>query len=268
MVGEEFIILGEREIRSIEDWRIHAKPSPGDAEWSNGGAEFETAHAWLRSGRPSLPEEIHALLATREETCNFRPFYAIPGLLTRLDEFPGEDCAHQLVIVGEAGRRTLIGLEATVDDCFAVRTIASRLADAAAFDENFAEPLGRLVEAIFGSAALRDGNIVEPYASLSYELVSALAGTLIEARRRWAEQALLVIHEFRPASTESFGVAGMNTDPTAAQGEAFNSFVHALVGAPSHVRPNELLGPMNVPGSLSVPGQVLFFIGRASVDLF
>ena len=64
-----------------------------------------------------------------------------------------------------------------------------------------------------GPDALEGDQVAATHASLRYQLLTALAGTLIEARRRFAEQAVLLVHEF----TSAFGKPGgyVGTHPRA-----------------------------------------------------
>src|SRR4051794_23324222 len=119
-MDNRFLIQSGREIRTVDDWLRYAGPKEGKAQWVHGRSAMESARAWLRTGEPALPEEIRSVLESGAGgTADFQPIYAIPELVTRLDEFPGEHRNHDLVVVGEArGGRTLIGIEAKADEAF------------------------------------------------------------------------------------------------------------------------------------------------------
>jgi hypothetical protein len=53
-----------------------------------------------------------------------------------------------------------------------------------------------LAKGVFGPGTLIPTDLRPDIGELRYQLLAAIAGTLIEARRRWAEQAVFVVHEF------------------------------------------------------------------------
>lgn len=267
-MSDVFLIQSGREIASVEDWFQYAPPKRGERQWQRKRSAMESARAWLRSGKPRVPSEITEALDSQRATTDFQPLYAIPELVTRLDEFRGEHRNHDLVVLGMAqGRRTLIGVEAKADEAFGSMTVAKYLTGAAKKSgSNAPERVRRLLRALFGAASLSDeANAVEPYASLRYQLLTALAGTLIEARRRWAEQAVLMVHEFTSSAEQ--GYPGSQPANLERNTLALESFVEALPGGSAELRPGQLVGPLHAPGSDVVPSDVPFFIGKATVHL-
>jgi hypothetical protein len=267
-VDDRFLIQSGREIRTMEDWLLLAGPKEGIAQWAHGRSAMETARAWLRGGRPAVPKELSALLESCEQTANFRPLYAIPELVTKLDEFRGEHRNHDLVVVGIArGGRTLLGIEAKADEPFgSMRTGVYLEKSSRKPRSNAPERIRRLVRALFGPSALNSDQVVEPYASLRYQLLTALAGTLIEGRRRFAEQAILLVHEFTSASVQELGYAGTKGAALARNDEDWRALVSAL-GASAARESAHLAGPLRVPGSDLIPPEMPFFLGKAGVDL-
>jgi hypothetical protein len=266
-VDDPFVIQSGREIRSLDDWLTHAGPKKGADQWEHGRSAMESARAWLRTGRPAVPEELSALLEGREETAGFRPLYAIPELVTRLDEFRGEHRNHDLVVVGVArGGRTLLGIEAKADEAFGPPVGAYLRSTTTKVGSNLPERIRRLVRALFGSEALDRDGIAGSFGSLGYQLLTALAGTLIEARRRFAEQAVLLVHEFRSTSVPElryFGTPQRALDRNAATWE---QFVAALAASPTS-EPNARIGPLRVAGSELISSKLPFFLGKATVHL-
>ena len=62
--------------------------------------------------------------------------------------------------------------------------------------------LGRLAPALLGvDATTPDGHLNPAIAQVPYQLLSALAGTLIEAEDRGAKLAVFVAHTFKTAKT-------------------------------------------------------------------
>jgi hypothetical protein len=265
--GVPLVIHSSREIWSVEDWRRYAPPKRGDDHWAIGRSALESARAWLRGGRPELPEELRALLERRAATSDLRPLFAMPELVTRLDEFNGEHRNRDVIVLAESrGGRTLIGIEAKADESFGSAAVGPYLAAREANKgSNVPERIRRPVRALFGEEALEDGRVKEPYASLRYQVLTALAGTLIEAKRRWAEQAVLVVHEFVSNSGRDYkGTDSARIDRNA---RALREFVSALPGAPPDVKIDELTGPLQAPGGESVSSELPFFVGKVTVDV-
>jgi hypothetical protein len=266
-VDEPFVIQSGREIRTVDDWLAYAGPKKGKAQWAHGRSAMESARAWMRQGKPAVPEELSAPLGSRDETADLRPIYAIPELVTRLDEFGGEHRNHDLVVVGVArGGRTLVGIEAKGGESFgSVVSDYLRSANEKA-GSNVPERIRRLVQGLFGPDAVDGDELAGLYASLRYQLLTALAGTLIEARRRFAEQAVLLVHEFTSASVPAVNYVGTKDVALARNAAAWEDFVSVL-GVPASAGAGQLVGPLHVPGSDLIPAELPFFLGKARVDL-
>ena len=260
------VIQGTCEIWSVEDRRRCAPPKGGDDQLAIGRSALENARAWLRSGRPELPEELRALLESRTETGDIRPLFAMPELVTRLDELRGEHRNHDVIVLAESrGGRTLIGIEAKADERVGPTLGPYLAAREAIKGSNVPDRIRRLVRTLFGEEALEGGRVKEPYASLQYQLLTALVGTLNEAKRRWAEQAVLVVHEF--ISNSGGDYKGTDSAKIDRNARALREFVSALPGAPPEVNIDELTGPLQAPGSESVSSELPFFVGKVTVDL-
>lgn len=77
-------------------------------------------------------------------------------------------------------------------------------------------------------------------------MLAGLAGTLIEAGRRGAEQAVFVVHAFHSEH--------LNKDRLAANDAGFGRFLRALPGAEGLFPDYGVLhGPLGVPGGEAVP---------------
>jgi hypothetical protein len=267
-MDEHFLIQSGREIRTVEDWLIYAGPKEGKAQWTHGRSAMESARAWLDTGQPALPDGIRSVLESRDHTADFQPIYAIPELVTRLDEFRGEHRNHDLVVVGVArGGRTLIGIEAKADEPFGTQAVGTYLKTASKKPRsNAPERIRRLALALFGPGALDGEDVAKPYAELRYQLLTALGGTLIEARRRFAEQAILLVHEFTSVSVPGIDYRGTRAAALKRNADAWDAFVAAIADGTTS-EPGELTGPFHVPGSELIPADLPFFLGKVTADL-
>jgi hypothetical protein len=215
-----------------------------------------------------VPGELSTLLESCERTSDFRPQEANPELVTRLDEFRGEHRNHDLIVIGNArGGRTLIGIEAKADEPFGSKDVGSYLRSASTKEgSNAPARIRRLVSALFGPDGLDGDQVAVRYSTLRYQLLTALAGTLIEARRCSAEQAVLLVHEFRSTPVPRLDYVGTREVALARNAKAWEAFISVLGGTPRGDEP-ELVGPLHVPGSEAVPKDMPFFLGKVTVNL-
>jgi hypothetical protein len=278
---------GGKRISSLEDWLRYAPPKKREAHWKPGRSAMESARAWLgEDGRPALPEELAELLDSRAPTAGFWPHLAIPELVTRLDDFDGEHRNHDLIAVGDAeGGLTLLAIEAKADESYGNHTVASYLAACARrADERsrkveiarrMGDPIPRpsnararveqLCAAVFGPAP--DGQeVAERALPVRYQLITAVAGALIEARIRDCIQAVLVVHEFLSQPDPDKELAGTDDRKVARNRAAWHTLVDALVGAAPQ-DPGGLTTPVQVPGGGRVPSDVPLMLGKATRQL-
>ena len=115
------------------------------------------------------------------------------------------------------------------------------------------ERIDLLCQSIFGRP------MDEGLGPLRYQLLHGVGGTLIEAKKRKAEQALLVVHEF---ISDKVGLN--NVKRNAADFERFARTFPDLKSA--DVDRGVLMGPIRVPGGRFVPGDIPLCIGKVRAD--
>lgn len=99
----------------------------------------------------------------------------------------------------------------------------------------------------------------EPWRSLCYQLLTAVAGTAIEAARSDASLAVVIVHEFR--------MENINESSRSQNAEDFKSFVGVLCNTPAtDVTPGRLYGPVAPAAAEHLPRPVEMFIGKAQFD--
>lgn len=271
-------------IESIPDWLKYAPPKRPDLHWKAGRSAMESARAWLPDGRtPTVPAEIAQLLASNPATQDFSPELAIPEFITRLDDHEGEHRNHDLVVTGAAaGGRTLLAIEAKADESFGSHTVRSYLevcnTAAAAYPQKVAAALAagnrrprpsnaaarikELCAALFGPPAEGE-DAAEAAEPLRYQLITALAGALIEARARRCTQAVLIAHEFHSHPDPDRGLTGTSPQKVKRNAEAWSAFVETLTGEPAEKAP-VFQGPVRAFGSHRVPAGIPAFLGKAT----
>ena len=140
-------------------------------------------------------------------------------------------------------RRLLLAIEGKADESF-----GPTVAAAASSPEPSRRPerVRRLLLALFGSS-----DLVE-LGDLRYQLVHAVAGTVIEAGLRHADAAVFVVHELVSPSCRSENLARNQAD--------LDRFVARLHHEPG----SNLVGPIAVPGGDRVPSDIPLYVGKAT----
>lgn len=247
---EQLFVLGRYDqlIDGEKAWREHCPPRGGSKQWKRGYSAAESAAAWFRCGAPHVPRELLALFASVSATRSLRLATALPETKTQLDLFPGEGRNHDVLALGVAeGQRTVVAVEAKADEPFD-RVVRDRF-QSAIRKSNVPKRLNNLAEALFGRPAYVIDAAMAP---LRYQLFHAVVGTLLEAKRRRANQAVFVVHHFMK--------------PTDAPCEAFDDFRRfvAALGdrAAVDLQPGSLVR-LQVHGSDQVPADIPLFVGWA-----
>jgi hypothetical protein len=253
-VDSKLVIMGPsgESISSVDDWFAKAPPMRGEAHWKDDRSAKELARAWFRSGHPAVPAEIYAALAERFE--GFEVTVAKPEHVTRFDAFPGGARNHDLLLLLRRGtEQVVVGVEgkagepldATVIDKYE-RAMKDR--DGGKLTNRPERILG-LVEGLFGK---RLGERVG-LGDVRYQLLTASAGTLVEAKAHGASSAVVLVHEFgRP--TRDSGISEAQV--------AIAGFISAFdVEAPGAAAADALYGPLPVRGTDRIPADMALYVG-------
>jgi hypothetical protein len=237
---------GGASICTLEDWHTYAPPKRPELHWKDGRSAKELARAWCGSGSPAYPQDLAELLDAHPTTVGFSPELGIPELVTRLDDFRGEARNQDLVMIGTCDtRRVLLGIEAKADEPLGARLSEIR-------SDNLRSKrqmrLDLLARAIVGRP------VDSMLAHLRYQLLTGIAGTLIEAKRRQAAAAVFLIHVFHAPSLSPIREAQNAT--------AVADLLAVLGVAPAaRTARGWLTDPFTVPGGLFVPGDLPIMLG-------
>jgi hypothetical protein len=240
---------GQR-IVTLADWRRLAPPA-SPRHWREYRSAFELAHAWTEGDGA---HQLQALLAARQEFAALCLERAIAKRKSWFDDIPGGPRNHDLLLLARAtARPVVVGIEAKADETFD-RDLAGFLVAARRRQPSTRAPerLDRLTRAFFGMTLADD----PPLAPVRYQLLSALAGTLAEAKHFSALAAVLVVHEF----------VTPETDPIKQRRNAgdLDAFLARLGTAPktAGLDGSWLAGPYRVPGNPHLPGDVPIYVGK------
>jgi hypothetical protein len=259
-------------IATLAEWLDHAPPKSREAQWRDGRSAKELARAW--SGGP-VPDDLARFLKRHPATAGFEAEVAFAEHCTALDAF-GEPRNHDLVLVGTSGgARVVVGVEAKADEGFGTLTVGAYRERERAKNETRAEAgkrisrvperIDHLCRALFGETLDDAGPRRDDIAGLRYQLLTALAGTAIEARDRDADRGVLLVHEFvHPEHTKQARLD--------ANRRHLRRFLAALPGVHDSVMPPPdagewLLGPIKLPGGGRVPGDVPMYVGKLRTEL-
>lgn len=240
------IVRGGIQVRTMDEWLAAMPRRIREKQWKEGRSAMELARAWVGSGAVVVPDEVLRLLETDSEFSALEILEARPEEEARLDDFRGNSRnADLLILARRAGEPVVISVEAKADESFGP-AIGEYLESSVKVEgSNAPIRIRQLSSAIFG---------VEPseVAGLRYQLLHAIAGTLIAATDHGARRALFLVHEFL-AATDRRNVERNATD--------LEAFVRRL-GWKGEIGAGRIAGPFRVPGGGRVPSDVELFIGK------
>lgn len=244
-------------IGSVEDWYKYAPPKQGQRHWKDYRSAKELAKSWFRTGSPAIPCELKTLFNKKPELRDLGVQDVVAELPIHLDKFRGETRNTDLLLVGHvANLTTVVTIEGKADEPFGM-IVADYLkkVEKAGKRSNLPDRIKILFESLFRCATAPE------LRQLRYQLIHAMAATLIEAKKRNARQAGFVIHEFLSKSTNPKNVAR-----NAADFEAFRS-LFGRANANNEAPYESWTGPIYVPGGEFVPCNIPIFIGKVSIQL-
>ena len=193
----------DREITDIAEW-----PRPVAAHhWAEERSAYELARDWLAGA----DRRVEALLSSH-------PMFGGEVLLhwgvgehaSAFDANPRGPRHHDLLVGGICPRgRVVIGVEGKADEPLD-RTLSDKRMKALADNARSGQParIDALCRAFFGATPREEPAL----GVLRYQLLSALAGTLVEANRDGAMFAVVLVHEFVTTKTDDAEHAANRTD--------------------------------------------------------
>jgi hypothetical protein len=254
-VGE--FVVKNKDGDPITDWREWARPKKA-SQWRAGRSAMELARAWFTAAKPCCPTEIADLLATHPRAACLELSEAYPEYVTSLPE-RGEGRNRDLLIIGSGtAGRVAISVEAKADEPFGDETIGSYWIKATRSNTptNAPKRIAALTTLVFGPTAVPDK---DPWNGLRYQLLTAIAGAAIEASRRQADTAVVIIHEFLTQD--------MDVEKIESNAEDLDLFITTLLGvATFEGTVGRLHGPAILEPSTHLSRRVAVLIGKAVFD--
>jgi hypothetical protein len=236
-----------KDITSIDEWFSFSPPAKGAIQWKDGRSAKELAKVWFKTGQPQMPDELVSLLLSHPITHGFQADIGIPEKETVLDDLGGKGRNHDMVLIGKNDSgRILVAIEAKADETFG-EIIGTYLESSVRANprSRVSDRIHQLAMGVFGHTNVTD---------LRYQLLHAVAGTLIEAKNQEASVAVLVIHEFVPADGKS--------DKARENEKDLAKFIERLSDGLYTLLPGRLIGPFHVPGGGKIPIKIPLYIGK------
>ena len=243
-------------IETIDQWGEQASPKRRD-QWAAGRSAMELARSWLGG----IPAEMSSALESHPCFGKVLDWKAEPEVALRFDNFRGESRNSDLVVdARDTHGNYIVSVEGKADEKFG-DLVSS--AFASAMEEALKNPNSN------GSARIRNlandflhpKERVEPsLKKIRYQLLTACAGMLAEAKRRNVNRALMLVHEFRTDRTTQKKLLRNSRD--------LSNFINRLSrGRVTEARSGEIHGQFELPGKSAFASEVRFFVGKASIDL-
>ncbi|KIL39301.1 hypothetical protein SD70_21135 [Gordoniibacillus kamchatkensis] len=234
-------------IANTDDWLRYSPPAKKELQWRHGRSAKELAKSWFRTGKAQMPAELTAILQSHPTTNCFQMETGIPEKETKLDDFKGSGRIHDMILLGNTrDNRVLISIEAKADEPFG-EVIGDYVQSSLKSNPRSRVPdrIRQLAMGLFGHTEV---------STLRYQLVHAVAGTLIEALNQQATQAVFIIHEFIPATGKTDKAKNNELD--------LEAFIALLSDSRQSISVGKLSGPFYMPGNSRVPSNIPLYIGK------
>ena len=175
---------GKGEIFDLDTWFRFAPPMGGEVQWKDGRSAKELAR-FLMQEYPSVPDQLATIL--QNFTAQDSEFIWAGEHETSFAKYglgKGTGRNHDAILFN---RDIFVGIEAKADEPFGDQYLGEEFEKAS---ENKKKRITGLLNMIF-----EDG--IENHRGLRYQLLTACGGTLLEAKEKQVQNALLLIVVFK-----------------------------------------------------------------------
>jgi hypothetical protein len=194
-----FVNRDEDRIESLPDWEALGKPASA-SHWRPNRSAYELASAWIDG---EAVDRVTELLGMRPEFAGVRLREGVAEKPTQFDQNPRGPRNHDLLVRATTNSGELmVGVEGKADEPFDLPLWRWRERALAASPGSDAPRRLDDLTTLFFETTIDHDRGHPPLACIGYQLLSALAGTLADAKRDGARQSVLLIHEFVTSETE------------------------------------------------------------------
>ena len=237
-------------ISTIEEWFKKCPPQRGILQWQDGRSAKETAKHWIND----VPQPFTDLF----KGFRFEFQLCSPEYVSEFDDLRGNGRNHDLLIIAKdlGGNRIVVSVESKVDEPFG-KTLADYMDDIQKKrDNNITTQSDKRILAL--KNAILPNISIQEFNKLRYQLLTAVAGTLSEAKKRNAKSAIFVVQTIFTNKIDPFKHQINQTD--------LDRFVDAISnGMFKNLKDGTLIGPMRVQGNNFIPNIVDLWIGKYSL---
>lgn len=239
-------------ILSLEEWFLKCPPQGKTKHWKKGRSAVETAKHWLHV----IPREFRDIL----RCINLEYELCFPELVTYFDKYHGNGRNHDLFIIAKdkIDQKTAISIESKVDESFG-KTIRACLSEVER-KKNLGEStnadarIAELKRAIFPNVKQK------VFELLRYQLLTAVAGTLVEAKIQGAQKAVFLVQTFLSPK--------MNSKLHCQNQRDLDFFMEIISnGELKIIHDGDLYGPFRFAGNEYIPNDVELWIGKYSISI-
>jgi hypothetical protein len=234
-------------ITSIDGW---TRPKR-QYQWKPGRSAMELAASWFRSGACACPSELAALLDSHRLTRDWQFVDGCPELVTALPQ-RGEGRNHDLWLKGSsAGGPLTVCIEAKVDEPF-----GNRIGESvdAALRQNAHSGLPARARALLHLLTGMDvAPEAAPWRDLRYQLLTACAGTAIQASFDHSQLGVFVVQEFTGP--------GVDAALQRQNDEDLKLFVRDVLDV-HELQDGMLVGPTMIRSGPALPSDVQLLVGK------
>ena len=172
----KIIISKTKEIKSVEDWRVYAPPQNPSKHWKDGhSAKLLAEYAMSKNFKDDILKIIKEC-----EFCVPSVIYGEPEVSTKLPASSRGPRKHDLLLTGDD---FLIGIEAKVSESFDKMIKV--------YQEQKGDKLRRIKTML-----TYIGKSIEEAGEYRYQLLTGLAGTVLEAKKRGKKKCLFLVISF------------------------------------------------------------------------
>lgn len=239
-------------IESLTEWFDKCPPQKGIAHWKDGRSAKETAKLWLST----IPAEFLEIVKPFDLKFNV----CSPEYVTKFDKNGGNGRNHDLIILAEneATKPVVITIESKVDEPYG---------DSVSITYNKAEKRFEKNERSLGIKRIIDlefalfGDKHNDLSHIRYQLITAVAGTIAEAKKQKTKTAILLI--------QTSITSDIDENKYEANQKDLDSFLYAFSsGAYNSIKDGQLLGPLRISNNTKfLNSNIDLWIGKYSIEL-
>lgn len=176
--------LRDNGISTVELWLEKAPPKRGKLQWKDGRSAKELAR-YITAALPDVPSEMEAVLShfvSKDASFEWEAEHVTDFALYDLGR--GEGRNHDAFLENE---KLVVGIEAKADEAFGSQCIKRALNKAS---DNKIHRVNGMINMLFGDSP-------ENHMPIRYQLVTAACATLLEAKKRELNKAVLMVIVFK-----------------------------------------------------------------------